>query len=86
MHLLYDGNVTAGDILMCISFLVAVFGAYNRISERLTKIETRLSAIGDWFTNCQKGDCPMVREFRDKNLIETLRHLGLVQGGTEGGD
>ena len=73
MHLLFDGKLTAGDLLLCISLLVSVLGAYSRLSDRLTKIETNQDLIIEWFKNCTKGDCPMIREIRDRNLVEALK-------------
>lgn len=73
MHLLFEGKLTAGDILMCISFLVAVFGAYNKLTERLTMMEVKLDAISIWWNTCAKGACPMVKELKERDMLVALR-------------
>jgi hypothetical protein len=76
MHLLFEGRLTAGDILLCISLLISVFGAYAGLGNRLTKIEASQDLILEWFKTCTKGDCPMIKEIKDRNLLEALRGKG----------
>lgn len=47
MH--FDGTITAGELLQIISFLLAVFAAYNRITIKISILETKLTTIYDWW-------------------------------------
>lgn len=44
-------TMTVGDILQIVSFLIAAFAVYNRLSNKITKIETKLDLIYEWWTN-----------------------------------
>jgi hypothetical protein len=45
----FSGIITPGDILIAMSILVSVFGAYNRIVIRLTNIETKIEPVYSWW-------------------------------------
>ena len=49
MHMEFQGTVTLGEVLQIVSFLIAVFAAYNRITNQITKIETTIKPIYDWW-------------------------------------
>lgn len=49
MGISYTGTITAGELLQVLSFLIAVFAAYNRISIKLAQLETKIQPIYDWW-------------------------------------
>lgn len=42
-------TVTAGEILQVLSFLLAVFATYNRISIKMSSLETKLDTLYEWW-------------------------------------
>lgn len=49
MH--FDGTVTLGNLLSALAMVLAVYGAYSRLRERLITIETRLDPLWAEFTD-----------------------------------
>ena len=43
-------TITTGELLQVVSFLIAVFAAYNRISMKLAQIETKLDPLWKQYT------------------------------------
>lgn len=42
-------TVTAGELIQVLSFLLAVFATYNRISIKITSLETKLDTLYEWW-------------------------------------
>ena len=72
-------KITAGELLQAFAFVFAVFGAYNRLSNRLTTIETKLEMKIkdiDAAKIVTKDDCNV----KHRDLVDTIniRHQELV--------
>lgn len=45
----FSGIVTPGDLLIAISILISVLGAYNRIMTKLAVIEQKVAPVYCWW-------------------------------------
>ena len=73
----FSGIITPGDILIAISVLVSVLGAYNRLSIQIAEIKKDLANASEWYKNCIQGKCPLRDEVKD------LSHLIFGKQGAD---
>lgn len=45
----FSGVVTPGDILIAVTVIISVFGAYNRLSNQVEKIATKYEPVYQWW-------------------------------------
>ena len=55
-------TITAGELLQIVSFVVAIFAIYNRLSIEIAEIKTELGHVKKWWETCSNGDCPLARQ------------------------
>lgn len=70
-----EGTITAGEMIQVVSFLVAAFAVYNRLSIKIAKLETNLQTLYDWWQNrieCNKNDCP----FLERGIVSRSHPVG----------
>ena len=71
----FDGTITLGDLSVILTFIISVFGVYNRLSIQISEIKSDLAMIKRWWENCTEGNCPMVKEIREQGKEQRLvRH------------
>lgn len=46
---LFEATITLGDIIGLVGPIAAVIGAYIALSTRLTRIETKVDPVWNWF-------------------------------------
>lgn len=44
-----EWSITAGELLQVVSFLIAAFALYNRLTEKIVRVETKVNIIYDWW-------------------------------------
>lgn len=57
-------TLTAGELLQVVTFLVAALAVYNRLSEKITKLETKLDVMFEWWQN-EVQNPQTVRQFKN---------------------
>ena len=60
----FDGTITLGDLGVIVTFIVATFSAYNRLSIAIAELRKDVAMVVNWYENCTKGDCPVAKEVR----------------------
>lgn len=58
-----EWTITAGELLQIVSFLMAVFAAYNRISLEIRELSTKLEPLWQQYTR----EHETVRQWKDQH-------------------
>jgi len=66
MSIQWDGTITAGSLLTCITLLISVFAAYNRITIELRELRTKVDMIYNWWVSQNEANLQVAKKkFRE---------------------